>query len=186
VTEQTEPLAVLLLPRRLEDFELAAHAQDLLAIPRVVALEPPRRRGSRPVREMAAAMQARRLRFPGGPRVFVLYHPSQYPLARALLGVHDQAELWYVRPDPAAFAGELRELDYLARARAEHLLLASADRDPRAANQPLRDRLVELGVITHQAFVPGARVGPAPATDDGHIPRMGWSRRTGPGRGQFQ
>ena len=48
-------------------------------------------------------MQARRLRFPGEPRVFVLYRPRQYPLARALLGVHEPAELWYVRPDPAVF-----------------------------------------------------------------------------------
>lgn len=187
VTETTEPLAVLLLPRRLEDYELAAHAQDLLAIPRVVALEPPRRRGSRPAREMAAALQARRVRFPGDPAVFVLYDPGQYPLARALLGVHDHAELWYARPDRAAFAGdERRELDYLARARAEHLLVITADGDPRAENQPLRDRLVELGVISHQAFMPGARIGPAAATDDGHIPHMGWGRRTGPGRGQFQ
>jgi hypothetical protein len=89
VTETPEPLAVLLLPRRLGDFELAAHAQDLLVM--------------------------------------------------------------------------------------------TADGDPRAENQPLRDRLVELEVISHQAFVPGARIGPAPAPDDGHIPRMGWSRRTGPG-----
>lgn len=187
MTDQTEPLAVLLLPRRLEDCELAGHAQDLLAIPRVVALEPPRRRGSQPAREMAAAMQARRLRLPGGPRVFVLYHPGQYPLARALLGVHEQAELWYARPDRAAFAGdELRDLDYLARARAEHLLVATAGGDPGAENQPLRDRLAELGVISHQPFVPGARIRPAAATDDGHIPRMGWGRRAAPRRGQLR
>ena len=189
MTDQTEPLAVLLLPGRLEDCDRAAHAQDLLAIPRVVALEPPRRRGSRPPREMVAAMQARRLRFPGDPCVFVLYHPAQYPLARALLGVHERAELWYVRPDPAALSGaggdECRELDYLARARAEHPLVATADGDPRAENQPLRDRLVELGVISNQPFVPGVRIGPAAPADDGHIPRMGWGRRVGPRRGQF-
>ena len=192
VTDQIEPLAVLLLPRRLEDFELAAHAQDLLAIPRVVAVEPPRRRGSRPAREMVAAMQARRLQFPGEPRVVVLYDPEQYPLARALLGVHAHAELWYARPAPAEPADgpwrdgeQRRELDYLARARAEHLTVATAHGDPRAENQPLRDRLVELGVISHQPFVPGVHIGPAPASADGHIPRMGWGRRTGPGRGQF-
>lgn len=186
MTDQTEPLAVLLLPRRLEDYELAAHAQDLIAIPRVVALEPPRRRGSRPGREMVAAMQARRLRFPGEPVAFVLYHPGQYPLARALLGVHEQAELWYLRPDPAAFTrDELSELDYLARARAEHLLAVTADGDPRTENLPLRDRLVELGVISSQPFVAGVRMGRAPATDDGHIPRMGWGGRAGPGRGLF-
>jgi hypothetical protein len=186
VTDQAEPLAVLLLPRRLEECEFASHAQDLLAIPRAVALEPPRRRGSRPAREMVAAMQARRLRFPGEPVVFVVYHSGQYPLARALLGVYERAELWYVRPEPATFSGEeARELDYLTRTRAEHLLVVTADGDPRAENQRLRDRLVELGVISHQPFVPGIRTGRAPVTDEGHIPRMGWGRRTGPGRGQF-
>ena len=187
VTETTEPLAVLLLPRRLEDYELAAHAQDLLAIPRVVALEPPRRRGSRPAREMAAALQARRVRFPGDPAYSCSTTPGNIRWRARFLVSTTHAELWYARPDRAAFAGdERRELDYLARARAEHLLVITADGDPRAENQPLRDRLVELGVISHQAFVPGARIGPAAATDDGHIPHMGWGRRTGPGRGQFQ
>ena len=178
-----EPLAVLVLPSRLEEFELAGHARDLLAIPRVVAVEPARKRRSRPAREMMAALHARRLRFPGEPRLFVLYHPGQYPLARALLGVHEQAELWYVRPAPAEFAGEqLRELDYLARARAEQLLVATADGDPRAENESLRGRLFELGVISHPTFVPGVRIGPPPATDDGHIPRLGWGNGRGPGR----
>ena len=185
MTDQTEPLAVLLLPGRLERCELVAHARDLLTIPRVVALEPPRRRGSRPARDMAAAMQARRLRFPGTPRVFVLYDPVQSPLARALLGVHDQSELWYARREPAEFAGdEPRELDYLARARAEHLLVVRADGDPRTEHQPLRDRLIELGVISAQPFIPGVHVGPA-APDDGHIPRLGWGKGPGTRRGLF-
>lgn len=83
MTDNPEPLAVLLLPRRVEEFELAAHAQDLLAIPRVVALEPSRARTRRLRRNTITALQARRLRFPGRPRVFVLYEPEQYPLARA-------------------------------------------------------------------------------------------------------
>ena len=186
MTDQTEPLAVLLLPGRLERCELGAHARDLLAIPRVVALEPPRRRGSRPAREMVAAMQARRLRFPGTPCVLVMYDAGQYPLARALLGVHESAELWYARREPAAFPGdECRELDYLARARAEHLLVVTADGEPHAENRPLRDRLVELGVISAQPFIPGVRVGPAAAPDDGHIPRLGWGKGPGTRRGLF-
>ncbi len=36
----SEPLAVLLLPCKLEQFELAKHARGLLSIPRVLALEP--------------------------------------------------------------------------------------------------------------------------------------------------
>jgi hypothetical protein len=164
VTENPEPLAVLLLPCRLEEFELAAHARDLLPIPRVVAVEPPRARARRLRRNQVSALQARRLRFPGEPRTLVLYHPGQYPLARALLGVHDEAELWYVRPDAAALRAEapagqdeLIEFDELASARAQHVLPATPDGDPRVENEPLRSWLWELGVITHRPFLPGLR-----------------------------
>lgn len=163
MSEDPEPLAVLLLPCALEDFELVHHARDLLTIPRVVALEPPRARAGRLRRNSVSALQARRLRFPGEPRVFVLYHAGQYPLARALLGAHERAELWYVEPDPAALRSgpefgreELVSLDELARARAAYRLLAgTADGDPRAENEPLRARLWELGVITHRPFLAG-------------------------------
>ena len=186
MTETREPLAVLLLPRRLEDFELAAHARDLLAIPRVVALEPPRGRGPGSMREAVSALQARRLRFPGEPRVLVLYRPRQYPLARALLGVHEHAELWYVAPDPALFRTAAdRGDDSLARARASRVVVASPDGDPHLENEPLRSRLTELGVISHHPFVPGVRIGPSRAPDEGGIPHLGWGRRTGPGRRQF-
>jgi hypothetical protein len=164
MTQEPEPLAVLLLPRRLEDFELAAHARDLLTIPRVVAVEPPHARTRRLRRNTVTALQARRLRFPGEPRAFVLYHPGQYPLARALLGVHGQAELWYVQPDRALLRAdpevgeeELIELDELAQARAGHLLAATLNGDARVENEPLRSRLWELGVITHRPFLPGLR-----------------------------
>jgi hypothetical protein len=186
VTETLEPLGVLLLPRRLEDFDLAAHARDLLAIPRVVALEPPRGGRSGSLREAVSAMQARRLRFPGDPRVFVLYRPRQYPLARALLGVYEGAELWYVAPDPAVFRiAADRSDDELARARAARVLIASADGDARAENEPLRARLTELGVISPHPFVPGVRIGPSRAPDEGGIPRLGSSWRPGSGRRQF-
>lgn len=163
MTEDPEPLAVLLLPCALEDFALAPHARDLLTIPRVLAVEPPRARTSRLRRNSVSALQARRLRFPGEPRVFVLYHPGQYPLARALLGVHGRAELWYVEPDPAALRSdpdpgqaELVTLDELARTRSAYRLLAGTpDGDPRAENEPLRDRLWELGIITHRPFLAG-------------------------------
>jgi hypothetical protein len=188
VTETQEPLAVLLLPGRLEDFEFAAHARDLLAIPRVVALEPPRGRGPAAMREAVSAMQARRLRFPGEPRVLVLYRPRQYPLARALLGVYVAAELWYVPPDPAVFRTAAdRSDDELARTRAGQVLIASPDGDPSADNEPLRSRLTELGVISPHPFVPGVRLAPSRSTpdiDDG-IPRLGWGHRPGSGRRQF-
>ena len=186
MTETPEPLAVLLLPRRLEDFDLAAHARDLLAIPRVVAIEPPRGHGPASLREAVSALQARRLRFPGQPRVFVLYRPRQYPLARALLGVHERAELWYVAPDPAVFRTAAdRSDDSLARTRASRVLSTILDGDPRVENEPLRSRLTELGVISPHPFVPGVRTGPSPTPDDGGIPRLGWGGRSGPGRRQF-
>ena len=186
MTETLEPLAVLLLPGRLEDFELAAHARDLLSIPRVVALEPPRSRGPGSLREAVSALQARRLRFPGEPRVLVLYRPRQYPLARALLGVHEHAELWYVPPDPAVFrTASDRSDDELARSRAAWVLTASPDGDPRAENEPLRSRLTELGVISQHPFVPGVRIGPTRVPHEDGIPRLGPGWRPGSGRRQF-
>lgn len=154
----TDSLAILLLPSRLEDFELAAHARDLLEIPRVFALEPSRIRTPAALREPASARQARRLRFQGEPRAFVLYHARQYPLARALLAVHEEAELWYFQPDPASLAeADLIELDELARARAARVLIATPGGDSRAENQPLRSRLLELGVISHRPYLPSSR-----------------------------
>ena len=95
--EPTEDsLAVLLLPGKLEGFELEAHARDLLSIPRVIALEPSRFRTPRFLRNAVGMRQARRLPFPGRPRMIVLYHPAQYPLARALLAHDEELELWYV------------------------------------------------------------------------------------------
>jgi hypothetical protein len=160
-----EPLAVLLLPRRLEEFERAAHARDLLAIPRVVALEPSPRHTPRFLRDAASMRQGKRLRFPGQPRVIVLYHSGQYRLARALHGRYEDAELWYMRMVPSAPQGddghsreELRELDELASQRATETLTVAEDADPRVVNEPLRIRLHELGVISTRPFVPGARV----------------------------
>jgi hypothetical protein len=198
VTGSQEPLAVLLLPSRLEEFRLADHARDLLAIPRVVALEPPRARTRRLRRNTVTALQARRLRFPGQPRVLVLYEPGQYPLARALLGTHAQAELWYVRGGLAAERTglgpggpdeDLLELDELARARARQVMVATPNGDPRVENEQIRARLTELGVITHRPFVPGVTIGPGRATDQADMigtPRLGWSPKDPrSGRRQF-
>ena len=154
----TDSLAILLLPCRLEDFELAAHARDLLEIPRVLALEPSRIRTPAALREAASVRQARRLRFEGEPRAFVLYHPGQYRLARALLAVHEEAELWYFQPDPDGLGDEdLISLDELARTRAARVLVVTPGGDPRAENHPLRARLVELGVISHRPYIPTSR-----------------------------
>jgi hypothetical protein len=72
--------------------------------------------------------------------------------------VHERADLWYFQPDPAMLGGEdLIGLDELARTRATRVLVATPDGDPRADNQPLRTRLLELGVISHRPYVPSTR-----------------------------
>jgi hypothetical protein len=161
----TEPLGVLLLPSKLERFELARHAQNLLEIPRVVALEPPRVGTFGWFADGITVRFARRARFPGDPRALVLYHPRQYPLARALLAHYEDTELWYARPDPESVgaaagghADELRELDDRAYERADHVLAVTVEGDPRLENEPLRRRLLELEVISARPFWPGARI----------------------------
>jgi hypothetical protein len=155
-----DPLAVLLLPGRLEGFALEAHAHDLLSIPRVVALEPSRVRLPRFLSDAVSLRQARRLRFPGRPRLLVLYHPAQYPLARALCACHENLELWYIPPGRRALetgdqahARELLVFDERARERARQVLTATEGGVDAA---PLRARLRELDVINPRAFIPGA------------------------------
>ncbi|HZU60805.1 MAG TPA: hypothetical protein VE983_07545 [Solirubrobacteraceae bacterium] len=160
-----ESLGVLLLPSALEEFELAEHARDLLSIPRVVAVEPPRwRRRALLGDDMQALRHVRRLRFPGQPRVIVLYDPRQYHLARALCVTH-QAELWYSRghslPATASMseAEDMVMLDQFASELASGTLSPGRGEDPRGDNEPLRRRLVELDVINARPFVPERRVG---------------------------
>jgi hypothetical protein len=108
--------------------------------------------------------QVRRLRFPGKPRVLVLFHPRQYRLARALAARHE-AEIWYVTGgplDPLEAEGEeedLRLFDQWAREVAAGIIVATGGQSPRSENEPLRSRLVELEIISSKPFIPGARVG---------------------------
>lgn len=160
-----EALGVLLLPSRLEQFELAEHARDLLSIPRVVAVEPPRwRRRAVSGSDMQALRHVRRLKFPGQPRVVVLYDPHQYHLGR-LLCTRYQAELWYSRAEalpPAESEADQEDmivLDQFASEMASGTLTPGQGEDPRHDNEPLRRRLAELDVINARPFVPGARIG---------------------------
>jgi hypothetical protein len=157
-----ESLGILLLPSELEAFELEAHARDLLSIPRVIALEPSRLRAPRFLQNAASLRQGRRLRFPGRPRLLVLYHPAQYPLARALLTNYEELELWYIPPAGEALdaaseneKGDLLEFDELARGHAAQTLsvVGQAEVDDTA----LRQRLGDLDVINPRAFVPGVQ-----------------------------
>jgi hypothetical protein len=161
-----EPLGLLLLPCALEQFELEDHARGLLQIPRVVALEPGRMRTPSFIRDAAAMRQAKRLKLPGIPRLVVLYHPIQYPLARALCARYDQVELWYVRPDPESLRDhgsysrkDQLELDQLAAQRATRPVALGTDEVLAAQTASLRDRMSELGIISHRPFVPGGRLG---------------------------
>jgi hypothetical protein len=102
------PLCVLLLPAPLDRFILRDQAEDLLRAPRVVALGPGRvpygAYARLPARAAAplAALEARRLLRSlrgGAPRVVVIFHALQEPVARAMVDAVPGCELWYWRWD---------------------------------------------------------------------------------------
>jgi hypothetical protein len=98
---EERPLCVLLLPRVLEELEADEPLERLMATPGVVAVDPARlsyRAAAKlpaSVVDGLAAVQARRMNLPGVPYVVAILDPLQYPLARALLARHPDAELWY-------------------------------------------------------------------------------------------
>jgi hypothetical protein len=149
------PLGLLLLPTRLEAFALQAHAEDLLSAPGVAAVEPARL-AAVPLPGMLVdalgGVQARRLRLPGTPRAIVVYDPAEYPLARALISRHVDAQLWYRRwPGPGDVSPSrrerLEELDDHCAFRADHVFEVDPDApDPHAANAALWERLERLGI----------------------------------------
>lgn len=115
------PIGVLLLPRALETFILRDQAEDLLSAPGLFAVEPARisygayLRLPVSVADGLAAVQARRLKLPGVPRLVVIFHPLQYPLARGLIAQHPDAELWYWQWDrfDAAYDASPRQRERL-------------------------------------------------------------------------
>ena len=125
------PTCLLLLPRTLPGFILRDLAEDLLRAPGVVAVEPGRvpygtfaRLGHGASRPLATALARRVLRgVVGVPRVVVIFHPLQLPVAEALIAL-TRAELWYGRWDryeraPDAAPAARRRLEALhARAAA--------------------------------------------------------------------
>jgi hypothetical protein len=104
---EPQPRALLLLPRPLEGFILEDQARDLMRAPGVIAADPPRVRYGAiarlpaPLRDVLTRGTARRmLRAIGRDlRAVVIFHPVQWPLARALLLAVPGAELWYGRWD---------------------------------------------------------------------------------------
>ena len=137
-----QPLLVLLLPERLEQFHLEQPVRDLLQADGVVAVDPsrvPLVRMLPSVAARAAMGQARRMRLPGTPHAVAVFHPFQFYLAGALLARHRGAELWYGRPegealDPALDA-EMAERAALTMTPEQLLAIA-----------PLR--MAELGIAT--------------------------------------
>jgi hypothetical protein len=142
---QHRPLCLLLLPAPLETFALRERAEELLTAPGVAALDPPRLSYAGAARlgeafaDGLAAVQARRMRLPGTPRALVLFAPLQYPLARALTGVHLDAELWY-GPLEVPEGGRERELHELAAER------AALRFEPGGATKLLWERMEALGI----------------------------------------
>jgi hypothetical protein len=147
---EDRPLCVLLLPQVLEAFSLRERAEDLLTAPGVAAVDPPRLSYAALVRlgdavaEGLTAVEARRLRLPGFPRAIVVFHPLQYPLARALVSLHPDAELWYGGAD-APRGARLEILHALARDRAA-LRFDHTDAPAHAQNLPLWERMEALGI----------------------------------------
>jgi hypothetical protein len=139
------PIAVLLLPRTLERFILREQAEDLLRAPGVIALEPARvpygafGRLPEALGDALAAAQARRLKLPGKPGVVVVYHPLQYPLARAIAARHPGCEIWYCRWDRYECAYDAGPK---LRRRLEELHEMAAERS--SLTFAVSDRLVEL------------------------------------------
>jgi hypothetical protein len=170
-----DDLAVLLLPRPLEGFILRDQAEDLLRAPRVVAADPPPipygtvlrlpeavalRLARRTARRLLRALRR------GEPRVVVIFHPVQWPLASALLEERPGLELWYWtwdRFDHAYDASPARRARlaayHEAAASAAALTIAASVRLSELEREAGRDaELVPLSADLFPAPDPGATV----------------------------
>jgi len=102
---RTDASAVLLLPWKLEGSFLREQVEDLLHEAGVVAIEPGRLplgslgRLPRILASLLAPLAARRVAVPPNARLLVIFHPWQFPLARALVSRHPGCELWFSRWD---------------------------------------------------------------------------------------
>ena len=147
---QERPLCVLLLPAPLEAFALRARAEDLLTASGVAAVDPPRlsyegaARLGEAFADALAAVQARRMRLPGFPRAVVVFDPLQYPLARALIALHPDAELWYGPAD--APADERRRMLHDRACERATLRFERWDAPAHTQNLILWERMEALGV----------------------------------------
>jgi hypothetical protein len=138
---------LLLLPEKLERFAHRALVEDLLATGRALAVDPPptsyRRIARIPdaIGVTVSLKQARRLRkrLPNDPTAIAIFDPAQYPLARGLLALIPDCQLFYeLSAELPRGDRRLTELHALAAERARVRFTAA---DP----QPLRDALAQLG-----------------------------------------
>jgi hypothetical protein len=180
------PLAVLLLPRALEDFILRDQAQDLLRAEGVVAAEPPPVPYGSVLRlpELIAYTLAQRtakrlergLRRHGTAKVIVMFHPVQWPLARALLEREPGAELWYGRWDrfEHAYDARPRRRERLARYHelaAERSVLTFAASERLAELEREEGRTAELVPLAADSFPAPDPTGTVVAVSLGHLGR---------------
>jgi len=141
-----QQLLVLLLPQRLERFDLEPQARELLRAPGAVAVDPARIPVGRIPATVAAGLavgQARRLRLPGMPGAVAIFHPLQFYLAGAMLARHPTAELWYGEPDEEV-AALYEQLHSAASTRAALTFPVTTDLDVTR----LQLRMAELGILT--------------------------------------
>ncbi len=178
------PICVLLLPRTLEEFLLRDQAEDLLRAPGVVAVEPGRvpygawLRLPDALGRRLARQEARRVlrRLTGIPRVVVIFHPLQEPLAAALCALVPGCVLWYGRWDRYERAYDAGPR---ARRRLEALHEAAAQRSALtfAASEELARLEREAG---RQATVVPLSADAFPAPDPEHtvvavsLGHLGW------------
>jgi hypothetical protein len=147
---QERPLCVLLLPAPLETFALRERAEDLLTAPGVVAVDPPRLSYAGAARlgdafaDALAAVQARRMRLPGFPRAVVVFDALQYPLARGLIALNPDAELWY-GPEGVPEDERTRALHDRACERAD-MRFERWDAPAHTQDRPLWERMEALGI----------------------------------------
>jgi len=138
-----QPLLVLLLPERLERFDLEQPVRDLLQAQGVVAVDPsrlPLHRMIETVAARAAMGQARRMKLPGRPAAVAIMHPHQLFLAGALLARHPGSELWYGQPP------EEEEVNSVLDEQAAERAALTMTREQLLAIAPLR--MAELGIPT--------------------------------------
>jgi hypothetical protein len=182
------PVCLLLLPRKLEGFILRDQAQELLGSPSVQQCPPPRvpygavgrlpRVLARAVTSVQARSKLKALRGAGQrPRVVVIFHPLQLPLAEALIKQTDgECELWYGRWDryEAAYdaSPKLRErLATLHERAAERSALTFVASTELARQEHEAGRAAELVTLAADSF-------PTPTTDKNVVAislgHLGW------------